>query len=150
VAGTPNSALGLPTDGVVTAQDALAIINYINAFGPSEVPSSGIPQGFGAFGPPFLDTTGGPVGTTQGNNIVTAQDALAVINWINAFGSATSGPEGESGLPLDIFYEEIGQRPTAATQSNSQVHATSDLSDLIALLAGDTAAEEQIKKRRTK
>ena len=47
-------ALDVNGDGLVVAGDALAIINYINAFGPRAVPANA------AVGPPYLDTFGGP------------------------------------------------------------------------------------------
>ena len=69
-----------PDDHVV-AGDALAVINYLNAFGSGAVPASavlGLPFG-------FLDT--------DEDNFVTAADALDVINFLNA----GLGGEGEGG-----------------------------------------------------
>lgn len=68
-------------NGIVTASDALDVINYINAFGARYVPSTV------TSGPPFLDTTD--------DNLVAAVDALDVINFINAFGPGLPGPSGE-------------------------------------------------------
>jgi murein DD-endopeptidase MepM/ murein hydrolase activator NlpD len=61
-------------DGRCTPQDALAVIDYINAFGTtgSQVPSSaslGEPYG-------FIDS--------YADNIITARDALSIINAVNA------------------------------------------------------------------
>jgi hypothetical protein len=71
-------------DGLVTALDALTIINFINAFLPGPVPDSA------TAGPPFYDT--------NDDDWVTAADALDIINYINAFGpdQANTGGEGES------------------------------------------------------
>jgi hypothetical protein len=64
--------LDVNNDGLYLAGDALAVINYLNAFGPQGVLADaalGSPNG-------FIDT--------DGDNIVTASDALDVINTINA------------------------------------------------------------------
>src|SRR5689334_15201179 len=59
-------------DGHIVAGDALAVINYVNAFGSLEVASNAaIGQSFG-----FLDT--------DGDNHVSPGDALIVINTVNA------------------------------------------------------------------
>jgi hypothetical protein len=119
VNGGPNNQ----PNGRVTAGDALAIINYLNAFGAGPVPANA------TFGAPFIDTTGGPNGT--GNNFITPNDALAVINHINAFGFDTPGPSGEGEAP----------RATGPDQSASLS------SDLISLLAFDIA-EQAVHRRR--
>jgi hypothetical protein len=76
----------LTPDGHIVAGDALAIINYINAFGSGAVPAgAAIGQPYG-----FLDTTGGVNGT--GDDFIAPDDALAVINAINA----GLGGEGEA------------------------------------------------------
>ncbi len=98
------------------AGDALAIINYLNAFGAGPVPANAaLGQPFG-----FLDTSGGANGA--GDNFVTAGDALDVINFLNA----GLGGEGESG--------------------NSVETETENESDLLTLLALDIAL--QPKRRR--
>jgi hypothetical protein len=105
-------------DGQIVAGDALAIINYINAFGAGKIPDNAAP------GAPYLDTTGGP--GNHGDNNVVAGDALDVINYVNAFGSGSSGPAGEgeaSGAALGADY------------------------DVLALLAIDVAS--QAKRRRS-
>lgn len=108
---------GLP-DGRITPGDALAIINYINAFGTGELAVSA------SVGPPYLDTTGGPTG--GGDNGVTAKDALAVINYLNAFGLGVQPGEGET-----------GRSPTASDWPAA---------DLLTILAMDVAGQT---KRRT-
>jgi hypothetical protein len=89
---TDSAATGI--DGQVTAGDALAIINYVNANGAGTVPAGA------SLGPPYIDTADS-AGNLTGDGFVAAGDALAVINFINAFGSGLSGPggEGESALP---------------------------------------------------
>jgi hypothetical protein len=72
-------------EGNINASDALAVINFINSFGPQAVPHNNSPAA------PFLDTTG------EGN--VNASDALAVINFINSFGPQTGSGESPSGRP---------------------------------------------------
>jgi hypothetical protein len=112
-------------DEVVAAGDALAIINYINAFGPGHIPLDAAP------GAPYLDTAGGP--GNGGDDFVSAGDALEVINFINAFGSGLSGPEGEG--------------ESVASQSLANISAEQPVgSDLLALLAFDIAM--QSKRRR--
>jgi hypothetical protein len=80
-------------DDHIAAGDALAIINYINSFGPTDVPEDaaiGLPFG-------FLDPT-------NDNNVAPA-DALEVINHINAFGNS----EGESSIS-DSLVPQVGRR----------------------------------------
>jgi len=68
-------------DGNVTPQDALILINYINAHGGNQnVPANEVP-------PPYYDV--------DGNGLITAGDVLLVINHLNA---AAASPSGESGL----------------------------------------------------
>lgn len=68
-----NSAVALDVtfDGLVAAGDALAVINYLNAYGP------GPPTAVG--GPPYCDVTA--------DNVIAPDDALAIINHINALGA---------------------------------------------------------------
>jgi hypothetical protein len=79
-------------DGAVAPDDALTIVNWLNANGPSPVPESG------ATPTTYYDALA--------DNFVAADDALAVINYINAGGgsglSAMSigGAEGESAGPM--------------------------------------------------
>jgi len=111
-------------DGHVVAGDALAIINYINAFGPGPVPAhAALGQPFG-----FLDTADGS-GDDVADNFVAANDVLAVINAINA----GLGGEGEN------FAADMNAGSAGAT--NPQVYAgkSDDPTDLIALLALDMA-----------
>jgi len=79
--------LDVNDDTHVNPNDALAVINQINAFGSGPV-APGTPPGV-----PYLDVTG--------DDFIAPNDALAVINHINAFGSS---PEGESNqLPSDAL-----------------------------------------------
>lgn len=79
---------GLSPDGRVLPADALAVINYINASFPTQVPAVGVTFALGK-----ISTYGGPLGylDTNGDGNVTASDALDVINVINA----GLGGEGE-------------------------------------------------------
>jgi hypothetical protein len=117
-------------DGHVVAGDALAIINYINAFGAGAVPANAtIGQPFG-----FLDTTGGDNGA--GDNFIAPNDALDVINAINA----GIGGEGESFAPSVIAAASSTNIPrlSAATRD--------DWPDLLALLAFDTAQQSALRR----
>jgi hypothetical protein len=99
-------------DGHVVGEDALTIINLINAFGSTPVPTDGRADG------PYVDVTG--------DGFVAPEDALTVINYINAFGftEAPTTPEGENSA-----------RPTAAQDLSS---GPLSLESLISLLALDT------------
>jgi hypothetical protein len=73
-----NTALPLDVtaDGSIVAADALAVINYINAFGSTAVPAPAPPV------PPYYDCVP--------DNVIAPGDALAIINRINAFGPLQS------------------------------------------------------------
>jgi dockerin type I repeat protein len=140
-----NVARGLDVnnDGSVVAGDALIIINGINAFG-----SGALPRGnFTGFGPSYVDT--------NTDNFLTAADALAVINWINSHGSGTPGPEGEGGgggegeaSASDTYFYDISGFGQQAPASTAVAPATHDaMADVIALLAADTAAEQDKRRR---
>jgi Dockerin type I domain len=96
-------------DGIVVPGDALEIINYINAFGAGEVPSSAIS------GPPYYDTSG--------DDHVAPADALAVINFINAFGSGLPGPAGEG--------EGSAARPSTGLVAVTAMNAAAQLADVV-------------------
>jgi len=112
------------------AGDALAIINYINAFTASAVPANAaIGQPFG-----FLDTSGGENGT--GDNSIAPSDALEVINAINAGLAGEGEPtENQSGIP-----------PAADVQPLSSSGQPS-LNELIGLLAIDVASQPKRRNR---
>lgn len=98
----------------VAADDALAIINYINASG------SGPLQSRALISPPYFDVVA--------DNYLAPIDVLAVINFINAAPDA----EGEMGPTL------------AATPT---MHRTTTISDsLLALLAADHATQPKRRK----
>ena len=109
-------------DGVVSPLDALAVINYVNAFGHGHIPADAVP------GSPYLDTVGG-LGD-HGDDNVAPIDALVVINYLNAFGSASPGPAGEG----DTTFE------TASSSLEPD-------GDLLMLLAMDVAAQAKRRKR---
>jgi hypothetical protein len=99
----------------VDAGDALAIINYINAFGSREVSEDeeiGLPFG-------YLDV--------NHDNFIAPDDALTIINGINA--GLTGGPEGEA--------------PTERSASD----ASTDLDALISLMAVEMSESSQSRRR---
>src|SRR5262249_51161819 len=99
-------------DSSVVASDAVAVINYINAFGSGPVPENAV------IGEPF-----GFVDTIKDNNI-SPNDVLEIINFINANGAGLTGPAGEGeGLAPQSF------------------------DDLITLLAADMANEPARRRR---
>lgn len=109
-AGTDLPAMGIrrhdvQDDGFIVANDALAIINHLNAFGSGPVP---LTPGYVT---PYLDVTD--------DNFITAQDALDIINLINA-GLNVIPPGGEPG--------ELASTPPVVSPA---------LADTIALLAQD-------------
>ena len=112
-------------DNSVDAGDALAIINYINAFDSGEVPEDALlGQPFG-----FLDTTK--------DNFVAPDDALTVINAINS----GLGGEQESTLTQD-------GSSSFAIPGGQPISPSSEIStdELIGLLAMDLVL--QSKRRR--
>jgi Bacterial Ig domain len=123
---------GIP-DGQVVAADAVAIINYINAFGSGMVPPGA------AFGPPYYDTVITPPSQAD---FVAPNDALAVINWINAYGPGTPGPEGEATIggegeaAADSFFQALGQQPASAPPS---------IDETLALLLASSEADSARK-----
>jgi hypothetical protein len=105
----PTIALDVDGDAHVSAADALAVINSINAFGSTTVPASDVRI------TPYYDT--------DKDNHVSPNDALEVINAINA----GRGGEGDGAAP-------------ALAVSNS---AAEELAEVIALLA----SEQPVRKR---
>lgn len=73
--------LDVTGDGQVVANDALVIINSLNAFGSVLVPP---------------DSLGGPYFDVDGDGIVAPNDALSVINYINAYGADGAEEPGTS------------------------------------------------------
>jgi glucose/arabinose dehydrogenase len=102
----PQNSVDVNADNNVAANDALTIINIINATGsgPLSLPSAGNSI------PPFVDVFP--------DNFVAPNDVLTVINYINA------NPAIGEGEP-----SALNQSPVAST--------TPDLSDLMGLLAAD-------------
>jgi hypothetical protein len=74
------NGLDVNSDGFVLASDALAVVNYLNAFGPGFVSIDGV-------GPDYWDTTN--------DGQITPADALAVVNAINA---GLGDGEGEAAI----------------------------------------------------
>jgi hypothetical protein len=115
--------LDVTGDGNIVSADALAIINFINAFTSKAVPENS------AIGPPFYD----PIP----DNFVAPNDALDVINFINAFGPDNSGGEGEAGA--------LAPRHPS---SRDQEFAALEVGDLVDLFAASMLAREGSAKRR--
>ena len=111
--------------------DALAVINEINANGSHGFTNTN-------FGPPYLDV--------DADNVVSPNDALQIINYINAFGASEG--EGEA-VPQDSFFADLGSFAAgpSSTTTAAAAPAHDNMADLIALLASD-AVLEQAKRRR--
>ena len=73
----PGRPTDVNADGIVTALDALILINYIN----SHPGAAGLPAGEAP--PPYLDV--------DGNSLITAADVLVVINQLNNAAVAAGG-----------------------------------------------------------
>lgn len=71
-------------EGQVTPNDALSVINYINAFGSGPAPSTTVP--------PYCDT--------NADKTISPADALDIINFVNAGGSAA--------LPISPLTQDYG------------------------------------------
>jgi len=101
-------------DGVVAADDAMAIINYINAKKPDKVSTLeflGQPYG-------YLDVTG--------DDVVAADDVITCVNYINAHPGEQNSPPAGDDEPAE---------PTSQWAASSD--ASSDA--LLLMLAADTA-----------
>lgn len=130
-------------DGQVVPGDALAIINYINAFGSGPVPSSDPPI-FGQFQAPYMDTANSAL-EPIGDNLVTPGDVLAILNYINAFGS---GP-----IPAAAAINAFAQPPQPLAPEGEADNvlppptfkAATISPDLLTLLATDALDQRQIK-----
>ena len=108
---------------LVTANDALLIINYLNAFGAGPVPVF-------ASGPPYYDT--------NGDFFVAAADALDVINYLNAFGPGPGpGPEASGEAAADAVF---GSLDSTAMHSNDHAAAA-------AIFAADDGTESLVSTR---
>lgn len=105
-----NSVLPLDVtgDGVVTARDALRIINFVNAYGSGPVS----PGGANVSG--YVDA--------DGNNQVSGSDVLAVVNFLNTRGGAV---------------EEVAEGEAAGDSAGA---------DWLGLLAVDLAAQGKRKR----
>lgn len=109
--------LDVDGDTHVFANDALAVINYLNAFGPGAISPTAVQ------GPPYYDT--------NGDTLLSAVDALLVINVINA----GLGGEGER------------QGGSAIADGEQGAGAANDVTaELIALLAFDFGQQPRRRK----
>src|SRR5262249_29182940 len=121
--------LDVNDDTHIAPNDAVAIINYVNAFGSlnfGKVPDVGTAIGGG------MADSGQPFGfvDANGDTFVAPNDALAVINAINA----GQGGEGES-------------TPVSSQQSAVRTQGGTSADELMALLAVDIAGQP-IPRRR--
>lgn len=102
-----DNPLDVNDDEIITAFDALPIINYLNEFGAGPLPS-GDP-------PPFLDV--------DSDNQITALDALPVINYLNENPVPPSAPEAMS------FAGEFVPAAAAEASSSSEVKTAATQSE---------------------
>jgi hypothetical protein len=115
--------LDVTGDGFVVAEDALAVINSLNAFGSREILVES------PVGPEFWDTTG--------DGHVAADDALEVINFLNAFGPDL-GQEAADFSEHSLFAED---------DSSLDIAAHAWLSDELAVLLAVDAAVQPRRRR---
>ncbi len=120
-------------DTHVAPNDAVAVINYVNAFGmlnSGKVPAVGTPIGSGTA------DSGQPFGfvDANGDNFVAPNDALAVINGINAGQGGEGEADGSRGSGVGSRGSEVGGRE-------------SDFDQIFALLAGDMAGQPLPRRR---
>jgi hypothetical protein len=114
--------LDVTGDNNIVAADALAVINYINAFKSGPVPAGS------TIGPEFLDVAP--------DNIIAPNDILEIINFINAFGPFLGGvSSGE------------GEAAAASVHEPDSESAALVASDLLSLLAADL---DSVQRRRGK
>jgi len=114
------NALDVTDDTHVAADDALAVINYINAFGSTSV----IP--LAPIAAPFYDVTA--------DNSIAPDDALSVINAIN------------SGLAAKLNFQWTESSITQPTKTSDGQRPASISNELIGLLGLDVASSA--KRRR--
>src|SRR5207249_9492962 len=101
--------------------DVVAIINYLNGFGASDVPASAVSGS--PFG--FLDT--------HADDIIAPNDVVDVIEHLNAFGAG----EGEGGQGSGV-----GSQGSGVSGQGSSVP-----SDVLALLAADASMEATRRRK---
>lgn len=122
VRGTRNR-LDVSANGHVTADDALLIINFINAYGARSLTSDELGRA------PFYDVTG--------NDFVAPVDALDVINYINAF------PNGEG----EMSSQNNGNASFRSATSRQDEYA-GELDATIAILALEPAPRKTAVHQR--
>ena len=119
----------------------LAVINYVNARGSG-------PVNMAVNAPPYVDV--------DADDQVVANDALIIINWINAHPGQSEGEAtatDTTASAADSYFTDLGAfpdvtgAPTVAATSATTTASGDNMSDLIALLAADTVTE-QMKRRK--
>lgn len=146
-------SLDVDLSGTIGPNDAIQVINYLNASLPATIPASAPIGGPGGVVTPrlakFLDTGGASGNENLPNNVVAPIDAVLVINWLNAFppetasvgaGEAAALASGDRSLPVIAG--------NASESRGSAVANAADLTDLITLLAYDAAMLSATRRRR--
>jgi hypothetical protein len=113
------NVLDVDNDGVVSAQDALIIINQLN----------GTAQSASADAPRYIDV--------DGDGALTAMDALRVINFINNPASQSSG---------NALDDAEGEATDASLSVAGETSADAVQDDLLLLLASDSATSNPRSK----
>ncbi|WP_144060232.1 dockerin type I domain-containing protein [Rhodopirellula sallentina] len=130
----------LPEDvngnGNVTASDALAIINYLNSFGPGPVGEGDPAYGY----------------DVNNDGMVTSLDALLVINELNTTGTSSGtvgnepggepvSPRGDSGAERGIAAESKATEIAPVPKIETKIAPLGRQINLDALALGDTLSE---------
>lgn len=116
-------------DGIITALDALLIINEINAGGSRDLRGTNVPF------PPYIDVTG--------DNLLSGIDVLQVVNYINANGGGSGEGEGAS-LEPNMFDETNGVSPLGAAGTESSPLVVPPIDRLLNQLDNDDEAWQQL------
>ncbi len=116
-------------DSIISALDALLIINEINAGGARDLRGSNVPF------PPYVDVTG--------DNLISGIDVLQVVNYINAHGGGSGEGEGESSEP-NPFVEIYGNSPEEYSDAKCSAMAVPPVDLLFNQLDHDDAAWLQL------
>ncbi|MEO8270857.1 MAG: dockerin type I domain-containing protein, partial [Aureliella sp.] len=125
--------LDMNDDGLISAIDALQIINEINRGGVRSLLGSDL-----AF-PPFIDT--------NADNLLTANDVLQVVNYLNARSAGGRGGEGELRQPPVEDSAKLSAEYSAEYSAGPMIAAPLDsfpIDSLLAQLDDDQDGWEQL------
>jgi hypothetical protein len=116
-------------DGHIFPNDALGVINFINAYGSQAVITDSSNPAY-RDGPNFVDV--------DRSNFISPHDALQVINLINAGlnGEGEAAPAASSPAPVDAFFAQVG----------NSARPSSTMSDLVAAALLDISATSSRKR----